>query len=59
MKQITQDLKKGDTILEEVPAPHARPGAHPNYSHPGIFRYRTHAGGVWSGKSYCQGAATA
>lgn len=26
MKQITQDLKKGSTILEEVPAPQIRPG---------------------------------
>ena len=26
MKQITQDLKKGNTILEEVPIPKVRPG---------------------------------
>lgn len=27
MKQIIQDLKKGNTILEEVPAPQVKPGA--------------------------------
>ena len=26
MKQIVQDLKKGDTILEEVPVPKVRDG---------------------------------
>ena len=26
MKQIIQDLKKGDTILEEVPVPRVKPG---------------------------------
>jgi predicted dehydrogenase/threonine dehydrogenase-like Zn-dependent dehydrogenase len=26
MKQIIQDLKKGDTLLEEIPAPQVRPG---------------------------------
>ncbi len=26
MKQIIQDLKKGKTILEEVPAPQVKPG---------------------------------
>ena len=27
MKQLIQDLKKGHTILEEVPAPQVRPGS--------------------------------
>jgi len=27
MKQIIQDLKKGDTILEEIPVPNVKPGA--------------------------------
>ena len=27
MKQIIQDLKKGDTILEEVPVPRVKPGS--------------------------------
>ena len=27
MKQIIQDLKKGDTILEEVPVPRVKSGA--------------------------------
>ena len=26
MKQIIQDLKKGDTILEDVPVPRVKPG---------------------------------
>ena len=27
MKQIIQDLKKGDTLLEEVPVPKVKPGS--------------------------------
>ena len=26
MKQIVQNLKTGDTVLEEIPAPHVKPG---------------------------------
>ena len=48
MKQIIQDLKNGETILEEVPVPQVNQ----DISLFGIIRNGTYACRIWQSKSY-------
>ena len=59
MKQIIQDLKQGNTILEEVPAPQVKSGQVliKTSRTLGFFGNRTNAGGIRESKFYCQSPA--
>ena len=55
MKQIIQDLKKGDTILEEVPAPQVKSGhvlIKTTRRSGSVIRYRAYAGRFWKSQFY-------
>lgn len=52
MKQLIQNLKTGETILEEIPVPTVRKGScvDTHYPFPGLFGNGKDVGGVWTGQ---------
>ena len=52
MKQIIQDLKNGETILEEVPVPQVKAGYVLIKTSRSLVSLGTYACRIWQSKSY-------